>query len=166
MQINYEISEQDFIDAQRLAIRNSPVRLVRWTRWILPLFGVALLIFLINVVVTRGFSVRAVPGVAVCLLFISMPLLSRSKQKKLYAKNTAMHGKMFLEASDKGLQFRGPTFSSQVDWSNFCRFFEDERSFVLYKNSQVFNIVPKRELSPAQITSLRGYLDQKIGRSA
>jgi hypothetical protein len=55
MQIEYEISEQDFIDAQRLAIKNSPVRLVRWTRWVLPLFGVALLIFLINVVVMQGF---------------------------------------------------------------------------------------------------------------
>jgi hypothetical protein len=55
VQIEYEISEQDFMDAQRLAIRNSTMRLVRWTRWGLPLFGVALLIFLINVVVTQGF---------------------------------------------------------------------------------------------------------------
>jgi len=166
MQIEYEISEQDFIDAQRLAIKNSPVRLVRWTRWVLPLFGVSLLIFLINAVAKQGFSIRAIPGLAFCLLFISLPLLSRSKQKKLYAKNTAMHGKMFLEASGEGLQFRGPTFSSQVGWSNFCKFFEDEKSFVLYKTSQVFNIVPKRGLSPDQITSLRGYLEQKIGRSA
>jgi hypothetical protein len=162
MQIEYEISEQDFIDAQRLAIRNSPMRLVRWTRWVLPLFGVGLLIFLINALARQGFSMRAIPGLAFCLLFISLPLLSRSNQKKVYAKNTAMHGKLSLEASDEGLKFRGPTFSSEVGWSNFCKFFEDERSFVLYKTSQVFNIVPKRELSPDQITSLRAYLDQKI----
>jgi hypothetical protein len=166
MQIEYAISEQDFMDAQRLAIRNSPMRLVRWTRWVLPLFGVGLLIFLINAVVKQGFSMRAVPGLAFCLLFISLPLLNRNNQKKLYAKTTSMHGKLSLEASDEGLQFRGPSFSSQVGWSNFCKFFEDEKSFVLYQNSQVFNIVPKRGLSPDQVTSLRGYLDQKIGRSA
>jgi len=134
VQIEYEISEQDFMDAQRLAIRNSPMRLVRWTRWVLPLFGVGLLVFLINAVAKQGFSVRAVPGLAFCLFFISLPLLNRNTQKKLYAKTTSMHGKLSLEASEEGLQFRGPSFSSQVGWSNFCKFFEDEKSFVLYQN--------------------------------
>jgi len=165
MQIEYKISEQDFIDAQRLAIRNSPQRLVRWTRWVLPLFGVGLLIFLITAVARQGFSVRMVPGAAFIVFFISLPLLNRNAQKKLYAKTKSMHGKLSLEASEQGLQFRGPTVSSQVGWSNFYRFFEDEKSFVIYQNPQVFNIVPKRELSPDQINSFRAYLDQKISRS-
>jgi hypothetical protein len=96
MHIDYEISEQDFLDAQRLAIRKSAVRLVRWNRLVLPLFGVALLIFLIHATATQGFSVRSIPGLAVCLFFISVPLLNKRTQRNLYAKSTSMHGRLFL----------------------------------------------------------------------
>jgi len=163
MHIEYEISEQDFVNGQRLAIKNSPVRLVRWTRVVLPLFGVALLAFLIYAVAQRGFSWRAVPGLGFCLLFIALPFLNRRTQQNLYAKAAAMHGRLSLGVDEDGLRFQGSTFSSQVGWSNFRKFFEDESSFVFYQNQLVFNIVPKRSLAPDQITALRGFLERKIG---
>ena len=164
MQIEYEISEQDFINGQRLAIKNSPKLLVRWSRLMLPLFGVALLLFLLNAVKQQGFSWRVIPGLAFCLMFIALPLLNRSTQRRLYAKATVMHGRLLLGVDEGGLSFHGPTFSSQVGWSNFRKFFEDEDSFVLYQNQQVINIVPKRKLAPEQITALRGYFERNIGR--
>jgi len=109
MHIDYEISEQDFLDAQRLAIKNSSLRIVRWTLLVLPLFGLSLLIFLIHGTATQGFSVRLIPGLAVCLFFISVPLLNRRTQKNLYAKSTAMHGRLSLDADDDGMQFGGQT---------------------------------------------------------
>src|SRR5258708_6639568 len=51
MQIEYEISEQDFIDAQRLAIKNSSARVLRW---LFPLFGLAMLPFLVNAAIEQG----------------------------------------------------------------------------------------------------------------
>jgi hypothetical protein len=164
MNIEYEITEQDFIHAQRLAIKSSPVRLVRWSRLVLPLFGVALSAFLIRAVVQQGFSWRVIPGSCFCLLFISLPLLKRRSQKQLYGKTTSIHGKLSLGVDDNGLQLQGPTFSSQVGWSNFCRFIEDENSFVVYQNSQVFNIVPKRSLSAEQVANLRQHFEDKILR--
>ena len=166
MRIEYEISEQDFMRAQELAIKHSPVRLIRWTRWVLPLFGLCLLVFVIEAVVKQGFSPRVIPGVCFCLLFISLPLLSRRKQKKLYGANPSMHGKLSVEVSDQGLQFQGPTSSSHAGWSHFRQFFEDKNSFVLYQHSQIFNLIPKRCLTPDQIASLRGYLDRNIGSKA
>jgi len=100
------------------------------------------------------------------LFIISIPLLSRRTQKKVYAKNTAMHGRLSLAADEDGLRFQGPTFSSQIGWQNFSRFFEDEKSFILYQNSRIFNLVPKRSLAPEQIKTLREYLERKIGRQA
>lgn len=166
LQIEYEISEQDFINGQSLAIKNSPVRLIRWTRLVIPLFGVVLLVFLVYTVKQQSFSWRMIPGLAAVLVFVALPLLNRRTQRSLYAKATGMHGKLCLGLDENGLRFQGPTFSSQANWSNFCRFFEDERSFVLYQNQRVFNIVPKRGLAPEQITALRGYLERNIGRTA
>lgn len=163
MHIDYEISEQDFLDAQRLAIRNSSVRLIRWNPLVLPLFGVLLLIFLIHGTAAQGFSVRLIPGLAVCLFFISVPLLNRRTQRKLYAKSPSVHGRISLDANDDGMQFRGHTFCSKVSWSHFGKFFEDDKVFVLYQqNQQIFNTVPKRSLSPEQVTTLRQYLERNI----
>ena len=163
MQIEYEISEQDFIDAQRLAIKNSSARVVRW---LFPLFGLAMLAFLVNAGIEQGVSWRFLPGLLFSLFFISIPLLRKRELKRVYAKNTAMHGRLSLAADEDGLRFQGPTFSSQIGWQNFSRFFEDEKSFVIYHNSRVFNPVPKRSLAPEQIKTLREYLERKIGRQA
>ncbi len=163
MHIEYEISEQDFMNAQRLAIKNSPVLLVRLTRWVMPAFGLAGLVFIANATIQQGFSWRVIPALAFCLLLISLPLLSKRTQKKLYINTSSIHGKLSVEVEEDSLAFTGPTFSSKVDWSNFWKAFEDEQSFLIYQqNRQVFNIIPKRSLSTQQVSELREYLARKL----
>jgi YcxB-like protein len=77
-----------------------------------------------------------------------------------------MHGKLSVEVNDHGLHFRGQSFSSEVGWSNFIQFFEDENSFVVYQNAHVFNLMPKRGLSSDQVATFRTYLERAIGRKA
>jgi hypothetical protein len=163
MHIEYEITEQDFFNAQRLAIKNSPIVLVRLTRWILPLFGLAGIGFIVHATFQLGFSWQLIPGLAFCSFFVSIPWLSKRTQKKLYKSTPSFHGKLSLEVADDGLAFAGPSFSSKVNWSHFRRFFEDEHSFIIYQQSgTVFNILPKRTLTPEQITELRDFLARGI----
>src|SRR5258708_17388423 len=110
-----------------------------------------MLAFLVNAGIEQGVSWRFVPGLVFSLFFISIPLLRKRELKRVYAKNTAMHGRLSLAADEDGLRFQGPTSSSQTGWQNFSRFFEDEKSFVIYHNSRIFNLVPKRSLAPEQI---------------
>lgn len=165
MRIEYQISEQDFINAQRLAIRNSPLQVFRWTRLVFPVFGLMLLLFVMRTAQRQGLSVSMTPAFVICLFFLSMPLLNRLTQKKMYARNTAMHGPLSAELDERGISFQGLTFSSQFDWSNFSRFFEDDNSFVLYRTTQLFNLIPKRGLAPDEISVLHGYFQRKIGAS-
>jgi hypothetical protein len=72
MNIAYEISEGDFANAQRLAVKNSPMRIVRWSRIVRPLLGVAGLAFLFSVVAQPGFSWRVIPAGGSCVLFVSL----------------------------------------------------------------------------------------------
>jgi hypothetical protein len=163
MQFEYEISEQDFLDGQRLALRNSPS--IRWTRLALPLFGVVLLAFWIQSTAKYGFTLRATLGLIFPLLFLSLPFLTKWNAKKMYAKGTSLHGNLQLDVSDDGLTSAGSTFSGKTQWSNYSRFFENEKCFILYQNTQVFNIIPKRHLSADQINNLRDYFNQKIGNN-
>jgi len=162
LNLEYEISEQDFVDAQNLAIKNAPVRFIRWTRLVLPVFGAVFLAFLVRTVFQQGFSWRVLPAAIVPLIFISTPLLNRWNQSKMYAKTTSLHSRLSLAAENDMLRFQGPTFSSDIRWPHFYRFVEDERSFLLYQNAQAFNIVPKRGLSPDQIKEFRALLKQNI----
>ena len=151
MHIDYEISERDYLDGQRLAIKHSSVRMVRWTRLVLPSFGAFLLAFLIYGLWTQGFSVRVLPGLAFSLFFLFIPLLSKRKQKTLYAKSNALHGRLTLDVDDSGIQFGGPITSAKVAWAYFGKFFEDNRAFILYqKNQTTFHMVPKRALAVDQ----------------
>jgi len=165
MQINYEISEQDFLAGQRLATRNSPLRAIRWSYRVIPAIGGSLLAVMIFSYATKPqeLSLQFMLPVTVGLFCISLPLIARRAQRKLYAKSTAMHGKLIFDADDEGLRFQGPMYSSQVLWSLYCKFFEDKDSFVLLQqNQQVGNIIPKRSLTPDQIGSLRDLFNRKI----
>jgi hypothetical protein len=163
MHVDYEVSERDYLDGQRLAIKNSSVRMVRWTPYVLPSFGALLAVFLIHGILTQGFSVSVLPGMAFSLFFLLIPFLSKRKQKTLYAKSNALHGRLTLDVDDSGIQFGGPITSAKVAWAYFGKFFEDERVFVLYqKNQTIFHMVPKRALSADQVAGFREYLEQKV----
>jgi hypothetical protein len=163
MHVDYEVSERDYLDGQRLAIKNSSVRMVRWTPYVLPSFGALLAVFLIHGILTQGFSVSVLPGMAFSLFFLLIPFLSKRKQTTLYAKSNALHGRLTLDVDDSGIQFGGPITSAKVAWAYFGKFFEDERVFVLYqKNQTIFHMVPKRALSADQVAGFREYLEQKV----
>jgi len=163
MRIDYEISEQDFLNAQRLAIKNSPVRSTRWTRLALPAFGLISLAYILHAIWSQGFSLREMPAFIVPVMLLSLPLLNRRAQKRLYARSTAMHGNLSLEATEEGLNFKGTTFDSKVNWSNFNSVFEDSLSFVLLQsNNVIFNIIPKSYLTAEQVKDLGELLRRNI----
>lgn len=114
MHVEYEISEQDYLDGQRLAIKNSSLRLIRWTRFVMPCFGAFLLAFLANGVLKEGFSLNVIPGLAFVLFLLFIPLLSKRKQKSLYAKSNALHGRLTLDVDDSGMRFGGPITAASV----------------------------------------------------
>jgi len=162
MHIDYEISEQDFSFAQRLAIRKSPLFFVRRTLPALPWFGLALLLFIIYAVFDRGFSTDLLPGFVVPLLLLSLPLLTRRNIRKAYKTSVNLQGPLSLDVDDTGMHFQGRTFSSRIDWAHFSRLIEDQHSFLMFQSPNVFNIIPKRQLNEEQIAALRDYLTRHI----
>jgi hypothetical protein len=156
MHIDYEISEQDHLLAQRLARKGLPFS-DRWPSIFMPWFGLVILVILIFNIVQQGFSTKFLPGFVVPLLGLSMPIVVRRAIHKLYVNSPNLHGPRSLNVDEAGMHFQGASFSSQINWSHFSRCFEDQNSFVLFQSPRIFSIVPKRQLSPEQITLLRDY---------
>jgi len=164
MHIDYEISEQDHAHAQRLATKNSAFSRVALV--VLPWLGLVILMCVIWFGITQGFSWIFLTGIAVGLFMLSTPFLAMANLHKSYIANPSLRGPLSLDVDDAGLHFRGPTFESQVSWVHFSRFREDQSSFVVFQGPKVFNMIPKRQLSPDQIAALRDCFTRHIKNPA
>jgi len=163
MHIEYEISEKDFRDGQRLAIKGSKSLAIHWATFLPPSIGLVTLIYIIKVAASQGFSVRVVPGIVISVLFVLMPILTRQTQNKLYTKSSSLRGRISLDVDDAGLRFLGQTSSSNASWNHYSRFLENDKVFVLWqKDERLFNIVPKLVLTPEQTASLRQILQHHL----
>jgi YcxB-like protein len=163
-QINYEISEQDFLDAQKLAIRKHPKRATRLILRILPYWGLLVFLGVAWPIFTGGFEWHSamVAPLAFGVFALSSPLLLTRAQRAAYRKTTSLHGLRTLSMDEQGLSFEGSNFSSQLKWPFFLDFAEDNKSFVLYQSNHIFHPIPKRQLSPQQISDLRDAFTRHI----
>ncbi len=163
MRIEYTISEQDFLQAQRLAIKKSKSAWAKAVRFYMPAMGVFMVGFLIVTIVRQGMSLGMVPGALVGFWFLSSPWWIQRQYKKAYARAQKLHGDLVLETSEEGLHFQGATFNSRLSWEHYEKFSEDDKVFLLYENPRICSILPKRHLSPEQIAALRELFSKKIG---
>ena len=162
MHVDYEVAEKDFLQAQDLAMKKSPLWLMRWMRLLFPLAGAAAVVFLAAAIAHDGFKVNIIGGALIALWLVSTPIWVRGTQKRLYAKARHFHGPMSLDTDDNGIRVKGDGIDSRMAWSNFASFFEDDHSFVIYQSSAIFHPIPKRTLSAEQVAALRECLAQNI----
>jgi hypothetical protein len=164
MRVEYSISEEDFIDAQRLFYRKSKPFIFHFTHRYIPGLILFMLLFLVSALARKEFSAQLLPGFFVGLFFVSFcPMLIKQQYKKAYANARELHGRLVLEATDDGLHLHGDSFDATLLWSHFRKYVEDDKVFLLLQSSQIFNLVPKRELSAEQINGLRQVFLSKIG---
>ena len=164
MHIDYEVSEQDFIQAHKLALKNAPSWVTRAIPWMGPLAGIAGMLFLGYAWFSQGFKTNLIYGSLFCWWFISIPFMMRRGRKKAYAKTTSFHGPMSMDMDANGVFVKANGVESRIAWTNFANFLEDEKSFVILQNSSIFHPITKRYFSAEQVTELRECLQQNIGQ--
>jgi len=162
MQMEYEISEQDFLDAQKLAIRSHPSHYARLVYRGLPYIGGGVILVALWLLCLDGLSTTYFLPLALGVTCLLMPTISKQAQKKLYRKNSNLHGPRTMVLDEQGLNFSCPTFSSKLKWPFFLKYVEDDKTFVLFQSNQIFHLIPKRQLSPQEISGLREAFKQHI----
>ena len=166
MHIDYEMSEQDFMDAQKLARRHSSNRTFKWIFRIVPFWGLFLALAVVWNIVQSGLAWNngMVSPLVLGLIFLASPLLMNQVNRRIFRKNPIFRVQRSLVVDAVGLTFNAPTVSVQLKWDAIQNFVEDNSSFVLYQSGVIFHVIPKRQLSSEQIAELREAFTRHIVR--
>ena len=85
------------------------------------------------------------------MIWLRIPVMAR----RIHSQQASLHDAITVTWSDAGLASKNRTSNSLTPWANYRRWREDRRVILLYHSDQLFQFIPKRTLSEAQIVALR-----------
>ena len=167
MQIDYELTQQDFIDS--FATHRDRNAFTKWlTRiFICLVFGLATLLGVGLLVQHNAETAKAlIPFFLLVFFWIGMPRFIRWRSaRNQFLKQPGAQGPRSVSLDAAGAHWRWNGGSSDMTWQNYVRALEGRDHFLLYTSPACFNIVPKRALTPENLFELRGLLKQNISKS-
>jgi len=169
MIFEYQLNEDDFVDAQRMHMRKA---LGRVSRAAFVLFGIIIVSAIVVTIYwfTRGssevghqlqpFVLFVTVGVLV-ILYIWSGIPYRRHFRKIRALQTPMK---FAVNEDEVLasSARG---EGKIAWTAFEDWRESKKNFLLYSQPNLFHVVPKRVMQSHQISVFRDLLKNRIHKS-
>ncbi len=159
-QITYQVTEDDYINAQRLHRQRSS-RWAHFGRWIMVLIGLAF----------AGLSLftKLWWGVVVGLVYATMPwwmhrLISEPLARRQYRKYPAIHQPQTLGVNDNGVVCSSIAGESRLTWNLITRWTQDDNYLLLYVQPRLYFIIPKRaDNAGTVIGRLQQLLAQHLG---
>lgn len=170
MELNYKLTEEDYIDFNVFHAKNSKAvqKQVTIQRLMVPVIYLALAI-LASVLLDLQFLVIFIPVLIVNILwFIFYPayfyrLIKRNSTKMMReGKNDGALGPHTMIFTEDGLREISPKGELTVSWSGIENLGEGDAGFYLYNSGMSALIIPKKELGNSEAVSR--FLDGKIGR--
>ena len=170
MELNYKLTEEDYIDFNVFHAKNSKAvqKQVTIQRILVPVIYLVLAI-LVSVVMDIQFFLIFIPVLIVNILwFIFYPayfyrLIKRNSTKMMReGKNVGVLGAHRMIFTEDGLREISPKGEMSISWSGIETFGEDHAGFYLYNSGMSALIIPKKELGNSEAVSR--YLVGKIGR--
>jgi hypothetical protein len=161
MRIEYEISEDDFLAACQLASR---ITETTFRLWYWRALGTLLIALSIAIVVqSQRWLLEAI--VLALGILIVRSTFTTSKKRAHYRKAKNLRDRRSLDATEGTLHFKSSDLNAEASYSFYSKFAEDNHSFVLVnQGGNGFSFIPKRELSPSQITELRSLFETHFTR--
>ena len=91
----------------------------------------------------------AVVALLIANYFLFVPISTR----RTYRKHKALHRPYTYSWSETGLAITSSSGEWHVAWSDYLKWDENALVFILYQAPRLFNILPKRALTPEQIVA-------------
>jgi hypothetical protein len=155
MRIEYQISEDDFVTAGKLAMRKRFKRAAVQI-YLFPILGAVFFVAALITAIAKHNLSGMLPIMLWGALLLCIPLLWSYQFRRVYRKNPLLRDRRTVDLDDSHLRFKTESSDSRVPWQSYTRFFEDDKTFILFQQGNKFFItIPKHELSPSQITELR-----------
>jgi hypothetical protein len=168
MEIRYQLTPDDFLNAMRVA-RSS---FFKWLFRILSLFAIALvfvelylLVFLASNERAQNAALNLRPLVIFLVIWVVfVTLMPRFSARSQFRGTPVANLPVTLTASDEGLRFRTPASEASINWSAFAKFIEGKDVFVHYASAKAFGVIPKRAFTPEELRAFRELVKSKVGK--
>ena len=165
MQIQYELTFQDFRAAQSLHAKRSAFPYFAHVACFLlyPFLGILGLLFTFTTAKWRHDhmfkDVLLLGGSAILIL---LPVYMLWIWRRLYRRTRSGSGNCNLNFGPDLIRTQAEHSRSEVEWPAIKRFTEDEKLFLLYLAPARFLVIPKRVCSAEHIEELRALFQSKI----
>ena len=165
MQIAYTLTFQEFLEGQRVhesrSVKTRVLRFLNW--WFFPLLGLVLVLGSIMLWHEGSPWVTVIVVFLYGLFLVSYRLLLVGRAKSKYVNTRRGNGSVLLNVEEDEIVAEWPEFARSVaKWSAIKKFREDEKVLLIYMAPAIFFIVPKRALSPEQLSELLFVLNRKL----
>ena len=167
MEVIYQLTQRDFVDSLIAHRNRSPIR-----KWFLRL--IVSIVFAAVAVTLSGVAMHpnsqamlnATPLLVLgALLVVVVWIAPWRAARNQFSKQPAAQGPRTILLDKVGVHRRWNGGSSDVEWENFVRFLESKNQLLLYSLPVSFTIVPKRGLTPEQLSEFRALVAQNISPS-
>ncbi|MDP8170894.1 YcxB family protein [Pasteurella skyensis] len=160
MNIQYQITEQDYINANSISIRN------RKKNWHSVVCGLSFF-FILGIL---GASFNDYYPNQSYFLFIVIILLvgyarfiGKQTVKFEYANNAFIKQPMNLTVNEEGCLFVGEFSQERVHWNHIYQYIESKQYWLIHLSPYLIHIVPKAGLSEEEQQQFSTILQQNIG---
>ena len=149
MQIAYELTQQDFIEAY--SVHRTRNKFSKWT-WLLFkwMVGFMTVISLLALAILHNAQTtkELLPFLGLLIFWwLFLAVLPRWTMRRQFLKQPGAKGPRTLSMDDAGVHWRWNGGSADVDWKNYIRTVEGKNLFLFYTSPACFNILPKRGCS-------------------
>ena len=164
MEITFELKQNDFL--QSYVAHRKRNAMSKWSFLLLASFVFMLAILAILPLLTRTthptfFNIaQAATLVGFWVLMVwGFPWWFARQQ---FQKQPKAHGTREMVADADGLHLAWNGGSANMSWTNQVRYLESKDQFPLYTSPTCFNIIPKRAMTPEQLSNFRTLLREHI----
>jgi hypothetical protein len=159
MEVRYQCTADDYVEAQRAHARKSSG------------YYVLLVLGILSVLTGLTIMLRVSLGSGLVVAFGGIfwlswfPLfLSRWRIKRDFRKHPNLGVPCALVADGDGLKTQSNVTQSQSAWRAYSKFLESPNLFLIYPGARMFFMVPKRAFSSVELEEFRRLLHQNLQR--
>jgi hypothetical protein len=168
MEINYRLTEEDYLKFNLFHINNSESanKSLKTQRFATP-FVYIIFAYIFANIADIPFLYALIPFLIVGILWVifypryfQSRILSQTTKMIREGKNEGLLGEHTMTLSDEGIVDSNPNGETRVNWTGIIKLVEDESNLYVYISSVSAYIIPKKDLT--NVEDVREYIKSKL----
>jgi len=164
MKIVYRVTEEDFMEARDLLVKNE-----KWSRRLsrrsMPWMGASIILSSIVIFAFGKDRFEAVPFALIGVYFLYCGLALRPFFKKLYRRDPRYRHEITADITEDRVHVVTSAADTRLKWDSIVRFLESDKIFMFFYSERSFSVVPKNAFAPGEVETFRELLQRKIPQS-